>query len=431
MRTQHQFRLALAASFLLLNIVPPSHATDWWEYSTVDNEGWTNIKDTSLAVLPDGTPAIAYLHNPGDWGGYDLRYAHRQDDAWAITVVREFVGNSASLAILPTGQPAIAYDTTDLRFACCTDGDWTDTAITPVTPGGGYVGLAIQPSGLPIISYAHGREPYPDRDLMYAQYDGLDWTTLPIDTVGDVGTYSSITLLPSGAPAIAYYDATNGRLKFAWYTPDTWSWSTSVVDDSGNVGPHTSIATLPSGHPAISYYDAAGAALKYAQYDGEHWATTTIDAETGTGQYTSLAVLPSGQPTISYFNPNGAHIRYAWRSNGSWHIATVDTSAPLGGYTSLAILPSGHPAIAYYRADSAGGEGASALIYAERLAPSGDCNCDGAVDYNDIGAFVLALSGQAPYQEAYPDCNRIVADCNDDAVVDYADIDAFVMLLGQ
>ena len=47
--------------------VSPVWATDWWGITVVDDEGWTTVKCTSLAVLPSGDPAIAYIHNPGDY----------------------------------------------------------------------------------------------------------------------------------------------------------------------------------------------------------------------------------------------------------------------------------------------------------------------------------------------------------------------------
>jgi hypothetical protein len=59
----------------------------------------------------------------------------------------------------------------------------------------------------------------------------------------------------------------------------------------------------------------------------------------------------------------------------------------------------------------------------------GDLNCDGAVNFDDINAFVLALSGQAGYEAVYPDCYWHNADCNGDGAVDFDDINAFVAIL--
>jgi hypothetical protein len=62
----------------------------------------------------------------------------------------------------------------------------------------------------------------------------------------------------------------------------------------------------------------------------------------------------------------------------------------------------------------------------------GDTNCDGAVDFDDIGPFVRALVGKDVYEGAYPECNWLLADCNRDGYADFDDINPFVLaLLGQ
>jgi len=60
----------------------------------------------------------------------------------------------------------------------------------------------------------------------------------------------------------------------------------------------------------------------------------------------------------------------------------------------------------------------------------GDLDCDGDVDFDDINPFVVALSGQAAYEAAYPDCFWLHADCDQDGDVDFDDINPFVALLG-
>ncbi len=62
---------------------------------------------------------------------------------------------------------------------------------------------------------------------------------------------------------------------------------------------------------------------------------------------------------------------------------------------------------------------------------TGDVNCDGVVDFDDIDPFVLALTGPAAYALEYPNCERMQADCDADGDVDFDDIDPFVALLGS
>ena len=60
---------------------------------------------------------------------------------------------------------------------------------------------------------------------------------------------------------------------------------------------------------------------------------------------------------------------------------------------------------------------------------TGDLNCDGVVDADDIWPFVMALRSRTAYEAAYPGCPFVNADCNSDGHVNYADISPFVRLL--
>jgi hypothetical protein len=66
-----------------------------------------------------------------------------------------------------------------------------------------------------------------------------------------------------------------------------------------------------------------------------------------------------------------------------------------------------------------------------RLPCPGDLNCDGLVDFGDVGPFVLALSDPAAYAQQYPNCRILNGDTNGDGLVDYGDIDPFVGLLSS
>ena len=69
----------------------------------------------------------------------------------------------------------------------------------------------------------------------------------------------------------------------------------------------------------------------------------------------------------------------------------------------------------------------------------GDANCDNAVNFFDIDAFVLALLDPAAWEAAYggeapwypgPDCGYLcLNDCNGDGLVNFFDIDPFVALI--
>ncbi len=59
----------------------------------------------------------------------------------------------------------------------------------------------------------------------------------------------------------------------------------------------------------------------------------------------------------------------------------------------------------------------------------GDVNCDGALDFGDINAFVLVLTEPATYAAEHPTCDPTLADLNADGVVGFGDINPFVAAL--
>ena len=60
----------------------------------------------------------------------------------------------------------------------------------------------------------------------------------------------------------------------------------------------------------------------------------------------------------------------------------------------------------------------------------GDMNCDGAVDFGDINAFVLYMSNFEVWQAWYPGCPATNGDINgDDTYPSFGDINPFVALL--
>ncbi len=70
---------------------------------------------------------------------------------------------------------------------------------------------------------------------------------------------------------------------------------------------------------------------------------------------------------------------------------------------------------------------------ANAFPPPGPCpadlNCDGAIDFEDIDPFVLAISDAVAYSVAFPACYLLSADANNDGSLDFDDINAFVAVL--
>jgi hypothetical protein len=136
------------------------------------------------------------------------------------------------------------------------------------------------------------------------------------------------------------------------------NWPQTTVVDAGllgaDVGQYASMAVLPSGQPAISYFDAASRNLLYAQRDPNGtWAVTIVATAVGipvgtANVYNSLAIV-GGEPAISFYATNGAGaLKYVRRTGVVWPVPeSVDSGQLCGAYNSLAVLdpndPNGNP----------------------------------------------------------------------------------------
>jgi len=171
-------------------------------------------------------------------------------------------------------------------------------------------------------------------------------STSTIDSQGDVGQNSSITIGADGLGLISYYDATNARLKVAHCSNTACASATTATIDTASFGT-TSITIGADGLGLISYYDYAYFGLKVAHCSniGCTSATTAVIDGTG-GAFSSITIGADGLGLISYV-PGGNVLKVAHCSNIVCSFATTTILDAYAGSSSIMIGADGLGVISY------------------------------------------------------------------------------------
>lgn len=265
--------------------------------STVD-DAVTNVGEyTSIALGADGNPVISYFAATG----VDLKVAKCNDPACdpgpaangpeTLSIVD---GNGihplgrgqwTSIAVPADGLPVVSYwnrNDGELWVAKCNDpacdpdpganGPETLSMVDDAGNSGLYTSIAIGADGFPVISYYDEVKD----DLRVAKCNdaacsGGDETVTILDSAGQVGLDSSITLAADGLPVVSYVKVDfPSSLKVAKCNDPACSGgdeSLSTVD-SGDISGATSIALGADDLPVVSYRKNTAQDLKVARCSG-------------------------------------------------------------------------------------------------------------------------------------------------------------------
>lgn len=253
------------------------------------------------------------------------------------------------------------------------------------------------------------------------------------NTTNNTVTISGIAI--NGTPAVAYYDVTNGDLKYVLANnPAGTDWSTpTTVHSSGDVGSHLSLAVV-DGRPAIAYYDAA-AGLRYVRATSPggltsnlrdvngNILTTAINALAYTsnwgapvlvdggqvGTFASLDIITDstsaqGRPAIAYYDAAGLNLKYVRAQNitgSAWGTPRTVVSIGDVGRSAGLVLTDGVPGIAYHDATAgdlkflhlADATGYSRISLADGTDWQGGVNIDGDIFFNVAADALATVSG--------------------------------------
>lgn len=223
-----------------------------WHVQTVDSGGDVG-EHAALAVDPANRPHIAYADETANL----VKYARRAGASWQIMTVASLPGTTQSITLdmaLDGGDhPHICYydELADaLKHATYDGAVWRiDTVAGGLTSyNGQHCSIAIDGDGHPHISFRN-------LGLFYARYDGSQWRLTEVDNDFFAGDESSLVLDTHGRPRIAYddWDYPNNDLRYAAFDGIDWQIEVAhTATQGGATG--ISLALDGSESPHISYF---------------------------------------------------------------------------------------------------------------------------------------------------------------------------------
>jgi len=237
--------------------------TSWTIEAARDDghDGW----DSTIAIGPDGVVRAAGI-DPEQFDSTDgVEYYELVDGRWEVTaigsgpVAYEF---NVSLAVDPDGNPALTYyDTTDsdLKYASRRDGTWSIETVDTDGDVGRYSSLAFDSTGNPHISYLR-LDNTTAGTVRYATRTGETWTTAEVDSLNDLRIgftgarrVTAVALGPDDRPTVAYSDESVVKLA----TNDGSAWSPATLVEAGDrpLGQLVSLQLSTDGTPHLAIFE--------------------------------------------------------------------------------------------------------------------------------------------------------------------------------
>ena len=183
---------------------------------------------------------------------------------------------------------------------------------------------------------------------MIESFEATRWLIQTVDDKNDVGVDTSIVVDKQKRPHIAYFDSTNGALKYAYKIKGEWKIKT--IDKKGWAGEEASIEVTSKNKPRISYtLGEPTKGVKYARKIRGKWRKEFVERGKGIGLQCSLALDSNDRPHLSYTYEPGRGVRYAHWNGSTWLFETVDSSDFESLDTAIAMDSNDRPHIVYTR----------------------------------------------------------------------------------
>ena len=224
---------------------------------------------------------------------------------------------------------------------------------------GTHLTMTLDSEGAPHLAYRDETA----KTLRYAYQSDEGWRTELVpgcqdDTDcgagGDYGEYASIVVI-AGVPRIAFYDRREGDLKLAQRDAEN-TWRITTLDgrdpttgtDTGDVGRFATMATDSKRRLGIAYFDATNGALRYLFASTGQTAPIEVDAgrygavQSGTerrhvvGQHVSLAFDAQDNAVMVYLDATQLALKASWvQGNQVIATRTLSSTDPGAWYTLI------------------------------------------------------------------------------------------------
>ena len=240
-----------------------------------------------------------------------LNYTQFNGTSWVTELVDTSLANSSDTAlVLKSDTPHIFYlnDTNKLVHAYkSVSNSWVKEVISASDSIAGSLSAANCESDLCVSFYNSV-----NRDQKFARQVGGVWQISTVDaSTDDVGVMNSIAVSSSGTLVIAYYDATNKRLKVASKTT-TGTWqveSVGYLDSKFGLYPSVAIDASQTIHVSSSKYKSAStlhdAGILYSRKKlSGTWETVEISRDYAGGP-NGIAINSNGMPQVAF-----RHLQY-------------------------------------------------------------------------------------------------------------------------
>lgn len=333
-----------------------------------------NISASLLTASPTATGAIQVRLNRNG-SNTDLSFAAPTFDRLNSNAQTD--GTYNDVAYDSTGRlHHVWFDRSDrkLKYGVReTDGSWNPVqtivdAVSETLPGEyQFLSLALDSGGRPAVAYFDGW----DGDLEFSQVSSITnaWESQTLDSAGSTGLYPSLAFSRGDGAVVTYYNRTKGDLRMAQAA--TGGFSISTLDSTGDVGRFSSLTLDPtrstSSKWAVAYEDTTNGRVRYAvQGDigpgtfANGYSYYTVEDLTISGGYISLAFFKSGStdptraflPAVSYYDATNTSLRFAYASDPNYNFtASTIATKKQGLYSRLFFSGTGQNVINLYYFD--------------------------------------------------------------------------------